>query len=208
MPTKKLAPHFPKVKIAGMPDWWTLLYRAGTMENIPAQKDLEQQRINRETEAVTDARLDILADRLSIPRGEWKALAEAIAVNYVKHFAVEVTSVPSRGRPAKQERFAIVAMVELRRLDKVDADGREIGVAEATRLLVANREFKTGQADALEAKYFKCLGELKGHPKTLSTLRRLRNHLPAMLLDPETRARVLDDLSRTENECFPVRVKK
>jgi len=199
--SKKLAPHFPKVKIAGMPDWWTLAHRADSLD-ISAQQELEQQRIHRETEAVIDARLNILCDHLSIPRGEWKALAEAIAVNHVKYFAVEVTSVPSRGRPAKQERFAIVAMVELRMLDK------GIKVKEAIRLLAADRELKTGLVDALEAKYYKCLGELKRHPAALKRLNMMRDHLPTMLSDPDLRARVLGDLSVSESEYFPVRVKK
>jgi hypothetical protein len=205
MPSKKPAPKFPKEKITGMPDWWTLLYRTGSMENVPAESDLEQQRINRETEAVIDARLDILADHLSIRRGDWKALAEAIAVNYVDDFPV-ATSVASRGRFAKSDRFATVAMVELCMLKNADVDGKEIGVKEATRLLAA--ELKIGQADALETKYHKCVRELEGHPKTLGTLSRWRSFRPALLLDPEQRATIDDDLSRTEKECFPVRVKK
>jgi hypothetical protein len=208
MPTKKLAPHFPKVKIAGMPDWWTLVYRTGSVENFPAERDLEQQRINRETEAVTDARLDILADHLSIPRGGWKALAEAIAVICVEGFAVKTTSVASRGRHAKQDRFAIVTMVELCMLKNADVDGKEISVKEACRLLAADPEVKTGQADAIETKYYKCLGELNGHPKTQKTLSMWRDFRPALLLDPEQRATIEGDLGRTENECFPARVKK
>jgi hypothetical protein len=200
IPTKKPAPHFPKAKIAGMPDWWTLLERTGFMENIPAQEELEKRRINRETEAVTDERLNILADDLSIPRGDWKALAKAIAVNHV--IAVKATSVASRGRPAKQERFAIVARVELCMVDK------GISVKEAIRSLAANPELKTGLADALETKYYKCLGELKGHPSAVTRLKMMRDHLPAMLSDPDLRARILGDLSVSENEYFPVRVKK
>jgi hypothetical protein len=200
--SKEPAPHFPKVKIAGMPDWWTLLYRAGSMENIPALEALEQRRIDREIEAATDERLDILADHFSIPRGEWKALVAALAAKQFKDFAVKATSAASRGRPAKQERFAIVAMVELCMLDK------GIKLAEATRLLAANRELKTGQADALEAKYYKCVRELEGHPKTLKALGQFREFRPAMLEEAETRARVEDDLSKTEKQCFPVRVKK
>jgi hypothetical protein len=207
MPTKKLAPHFPKVKIAGIPDWWTLLYRAESMEGIPAQSELEQQRINRETEAVTDARLNILADQLSIPRGQWKALAEAIAVNYVKDFAVKATSVAARGRHAKPERFATVTMVELCMLANA-VNGKEISVKQATRLLAANPELKTGQADALEVKFYKCLRELEGNPKTLQTLSLWRGFRSKLLLDPEQRAEIEADLSRTENECFPARVKK
>jgi len=75
-------------------------------------------------------------------------------------------------------------------------------------LCAANPELKTGQADALETKYHKCRRELEGHPKTLRTLGLFREFRPAMLEDPETRARVEDDLSGTENDCFPVRVKK
>jgi hypothetical protein len=206
MPSKKPAPKFPKVKIAGMPDWWTLLYRAGSMENIPAESDLEQQRINRETEAVIDARLDILADHLSIRRGDWKALAEAIAVNYVDDFPVEATSVASRGRHAKLDRFATVAMVEICMLKNADVEGKEIDVKEATRLLAA--EHKIGQADALETKYYKSRRELEGHPKTLGMLRMWRGYRPALLLDPDQRATIDDDLRRTEKECFPARPKK
>jgi hypothetical protein len=207
MPTKKLAPHFPKVKIAGIPDWWTLLYRGdSTMENITAELELERQRIDRETEAAIDARLNILADQLSIARGEWKALAEAIAMNYVKSFPVKTASVSSRGRHAKQDRFATVAMVELCMLKNADVDGKEIGVKEATQLLAA--ELKIGQADALETKYYKCLRELEGHPKTLRTLGLWRDYRPALLLDPEQRTTIEEDLSRLESECFPTRVKK
>jgi hypothetical protein len=190
-----------------MPDWWTLLYRTGFLENIPAQEALEQRRIDRAIEAATDERLDILADHFSIPRGEWKALAAALAAKQFKDFAVKATSVASRGRHAEQKRFKIVTMVELCRLENA-VDGKEISVKKATRLLAANPELKTGQAEALEAKYHKCLGELEGHPKTLRTLGQFREFRPEMLKDPETRARVEDDLSRTENDCFPVRVKK
>jgi len=130
-----------------------------------------------------------------------------IAVNYVDDFAVKATSVASRGRHAKQERFAIVAMVELCMLDK-DVDGKEISVKEATRLLAANPELKTGQADALETKYYKCLGELKGHPAAVTRLNMMRDHLPAMLSDPDLRARIVGGLSVSENEYFPVRIKK
>jgi hypothetical protein len=205
MPTKKLAPHFPKVKIAGIPDWWTLLYRAGSMEGVSAQFKLEQQRLNRETEVAIDERLDILADQLSIPRGDWKALAEAIAVICVEGFAVKTTSVASRGRHAKQDRFAIVTMVELCRLKNADVDGKEISVREACRLLAADSEVKAGQADAIETKFYKCLRELEGHPKTRKNLSMRREHRPALLIDPERRAAIQEDLSRTENECFPIR---
>ena len=205
MPTKKLAPHFPKVKIAGMPDWWTLVHRADSMD-ISAQQELEQQRIDREMEAATDARLNILADHLSIRRGEWKALAEAIALYYVDDFPVKATSVASRGRHAKPDRFATVAMVELCMLKNADVDGKEISVKEATRLLATNH--KIGQADALETKYYKSLRELGGHPKTLRTLSLWRDYRPVLLLDPEQRATIDDDLSRTEKECFPARIKK
>jgi hypothetical protein len=205
MPTKKPVPNFPHVKIAGMPDWWTLLYRTGSMADIPAQEDLEQQRINRETEAATDARLEILADHLSIPRGKWKALAEAIAVNYVDDFAVKAISLASRGRPANPDRFATVTMVELCMLKNADVDGKEIDVKEATRLLAV--EHKIGQADALETKYYKSRRELEGHPKMLGMLRMWRGYRPALLLDPDQRATIDDDLRRTEKECFPARHK-
>jgi hypothetical protein len=206
MPTKKRVPHFPKVKIAGIPDWWTLLHRAGSVDNIPAQSDLEQQRINRETKVATDERLNILADHLSIPRGEWKALAEAIAVTYVEDFPVKTTSVASRGRHAKLDRFATVAMVEICMLKNADVDGKEIDVKEATRLLAA--EHKIGQADALETKYYKSRRELEGHPKTLGMLRMWRGYRPALFLDPDQQATIDDDLRRTEKECFPARPKK
>jgi hypothetical protein len=205
--SKEPAPHFPKVTIAGMPDWWKLLDRGRTMENIPAIKKREQRRINREIEHETDARLDILADHLSIPRGDYKALATALAAKQFKDFAVKATSVASRGRHAEQKRFAIVTKVDLCRLSNA-VDGKEISVKKATRLLAANPELKTGQADALEAKYYKCLRELEEHPKTLRTLDLFREFRPAMLEDPETRTRVEDDLSRIEDDCFPVHVKK
>jgi hypothetical protein len=201
--SKNLAPKFPKVKIAGIPDGWTLVYRAGSMD-ISAQKDLEQQRIDRETEDVTDARLGILADHYSIRRGDWKALAEAIAVRHIKGFAIKATSLPSRGRHAKQERFATVTMVELCRLENA-VDGKEMTVKAATRLLA--RELKIIQADALETKYYKYLRELEGHPKTKNMLGMWLGYRPALLLDPEQRAGIAEDLSRTENKCFPARVK-
>jgi hypothetical protein len=201
--SKERAPHFPKVTIAGMPDWWTLLHRGWKLENIPAIEELEQQRIDQETATVTDARLDILADHLSIPRGEWKALAKAIALNFVKTFPVKTTSVASRGRPAKPERFAIVAMVELCMLAK------GISVEAATDLLVKNPEVKTtGLADALETKYYKCRRELSKHRAALTRLNMMRDHLPAMLSDSDYGARIVDDLSRMEKEFFPARVKK
>jgi hypothetical protein len=202
MSTKKAVPNFPHVKIAGMPDWWTLLDRAGSMKNIPTESDLEQQRINRETEAVLDARLEILADYYSIRRGDWKALAKAIAVERIGGFAIKATSVASRGRHAKPDRFATVAMVELCMLSK------GVDVKKATRLLAADPEIKTGQADAIESKYYKSVRELEGHPKTRKTLSLWRDYRPALLMDREQRASIEHDLNRTELECFPVRVKK
>jgi hypothetical protein len=196
--SKKPEPHFPKVIIAGMPDWWTLLHRGGTLENISEQEAFEQRRIDQEIEAARDERLDILADHFSIPRGEWKALAAVLAARQFKDFAVKATSVASRGRHAKQERFAIVAKVELCML----ANG--IGVAAATDLLVNNPDL----ADALATKYYKCLRELEGHPAALKRLNMMRDHLPAMLSDPDYRARIVDDLSMMEKDFFPVRVKK
>jgi hypothetical protein len=202
---KPKSPNFPKVEIDGMPDWWTLVYRSNSVD-ISAQLELERRRIDVAIESATDARLDLLADHYSVARGDWKALAKAVAMHRVQGFSVRATSVPTRGRHAQADRFATVTMVEFCMLKKGDADGKQINVKAACRLLC--KEKKLGQADALETKYHKCARELTAHPKARGMLNMWREHLPALLLDPEQRATVDEDLRRTERECFPARSRK
>ncbi|KJC37722.1 hypothetical protein [Bradyrhizobium sp. LTSP857] len=165
------APKFEPVEIEG----WSAAGRSLALSDAETASIRSQDltRIVAQQATAGIERLDVLREYLGVPKGNFPALALAIAERYVPGFSVNVGSGTKPGRRKKPERFNIVTMIEGL------AAAEQINEAEAIRT-AASRKIggRMLSPESLSTKYYAAVAEIEAHPAGAALLRLWRSNLP------------------------------
>ncbi|MDH2343251.1 hypothetical protein [Bradyrhizobium sp. SSUT77] len=172
--SKAKRPHAPKFEPVEIEVWrpggGSLLLSDAERAEIRSE---DFTRIVAQQAAAGIERLDVLREHLGIPKGNFSALALAIAERYVPGFAVNVGSGTKPGPRKKAERFKIVTMIEglaaAEQINEAEAIRRVAGQKIGGRLL---------SPDSLSTKYYSAIAEIEAHPTGAELLRYWRSSLP------------------------------